>query len=84
MNDRIAEYCKKLRLSSAFAENAVSLTAESNQEYMLKILEAEIEQRWQKKCLRNLKQAGFDQIENCNFKLDTELKKIHSSKPLVK
>lgn len=71
MNDRIAEYCKKLRLSSAFAENAVSLTAESNQEYMLKILEAEIEQRWQKKCLRNLKQAGFDQIKTFeNYQFD--------------
>ena len=48
MQETMHKYCKLLRLSSTFADNALSMGAESNQAYLLKILKAEIEEREEK------------------------------------
>jgi len=42
----IASLCKKLRLSRNLAENAMRLEANTHQEYLLRLLELEIE-RWE-------------------------------------
>ena len=52
MKDKIYEYCKELRLSATFAENAVGFSGETNQDYLLKVLQAEIDYRSNKR--RNL------------------------------
>lgn len=70
MKDKIYNYCKELRLSTTFAENAVSMSGETNQDYLLKVLQAEIDYRNNKRRQLHLKQAGFDNIktfENYDF-----------------
>ncbi len=63
MKDKIYECCKELRLSTTFAENAVELTGDTNQDYLLKVLRAEIDYRNNKRRNLHLKQAGFDNIK---------------------
>lgn len=71
MKDKIYEYCKELRLSATFAENAVGFTGETHQEYLLKVLQAEIEYRSNKRRNLHLKQAGFDNIKTFeNYQFD--------------
>ena len=60
MRNQIYEYCKELRLSSSFADNALTLTGDTCQEYMLKVLRAELDYRTEKRKKLHLKQAGFD------------------------
>ena len=45
MKDKIYNCCKELRLSTTFAENAVSMSGGTNQDYLLKVLKAEIDYR---------------------------------------
>lgn len=71
MKDKIYEYCKELRLSATFAENAVGFTGETNQDYLLKVLQAEIDYRSNKRRNLHLKQAGFDNIKTFeNYQFD--------------
>jgi len=63
MKEKIYNCCKGLRLSAAFSENAVTLSGDTNQEYLLKVLQAEIEYRSNKRKNLHLKQAGFDNIK---------------------
>ena len=44
-SERIAASCKQLRLSSNLAERAMSQEGETNQEFLCKLLENEIEYR---------------------------------------
>lgn len=70
IQDKIAQYCKELRLSAALAENAMEMTGETNQEYLLNLLHAELTYRANKRRNLHLKQAGFDSIktfENYEF-----------------
>ena len=71
MKDKIYEYCKELRLSATFAENAVGFSGETNQDYLLKLLQAEIDYRSNKRRNLHLKQAGFDHIKTFeNYQFD--------------
>ena len=71
MKDKIDEYCKELRLSATFAENAVGFSGETNQDYLLKVLQAEIDYRSNKRRNLHLKQAGFDHIKTFeNYQFD--------------
>lgn len=63
MKEQIYEYCKELRLSTTFAENATAISGENNQDYLLKVLRAEIEYRNNKRKTLHLKQAGFDNLK---------------------
>lgn len=45
MKEQIYACCKELRLSTTFAENAMSMSGDTPQEYLLKVLEAEIDYR---------------------------------------
>lgn len=63
MKDQLYECCKGLRLSITFADNALSMSGDSHQEYLLKVLRAELDYRNNKRKKLHLKQAGFDQIK---------------------
>ena len=59
----IAALCKKLRLSRNLAENAMRLEANTHQEYLLRLLELEIEHRENTRRDKLLKNAGFYTIK---------------------
>ena len=63
MKEQIYACCKELRLSTTFAENALSLSEATPQEYLLSVLRAEIDYRNTKRKKLHLKQAGFDNIK---------------------
>lgn len=63
MKEKLMECCKQLRLSAKLAENAMTATGATNQEYLLEVLKAEIIYRSTKRRNLNLKKAGFDNIK---------------------
>lgn len=63
MKQKIAECCKRLRLSRNIAENCDHVEAESPQAYLLEILQQEIAYRETARKGRLLKQAGFYAIK---------------------
>lgn len=63
MKEQIYACCKELRLSTTFADNALSMSGDSNQDYLLKVLAAELAYRNHKRKNLHLKQAGFDNIK---------------------
>jgi DNA replication protein DnaC len=63
MKEQIFKCCKELRLSSALAENAMTISGSTNQEYLFNVLQAEIKYRNIKRRNLHLKQAGFDSIK---------------------
>lgn len=63
MKNQIYECCKELRLSTTFAENALSMSGDNSQDYLLKVLRAELDYRNNKRKKLHLKQAGFDNIK---------------------
>lgn len=70
MKTQIYECCKELRLSTTFAENSLLMTGDTCQEYLLKVLNAELDYGNNKRKKLHLKQAGFDVIktfENYDF-----------------
>ncbi len=63
MKEQIYECCKELRLSAIFAENAILMSGNTHQDYLLELLKAEIVHRTNKRRNLYLKQAGFDSIK---------------------
>lgn len=63
MREQLLRCCKQLRLSASLAENAMTATGATHQEYLLEILTAEIELRNIKRRNLYLKKAGFDNIK---------------------
>lgn len=63
MNEQILSCCKELRLSTTFAENALTMSGSTPQEYLLEVLRAEIDYRNNKRKKLHLKQAGFDNLK---------------------
>lgn len=63
MKGQLLDCCKQLRLSAKLADNAMSATGATNQEYLLEILKAEIVYRELKRRNLALKKAGFDNIK---------------------
>ena len=61
---RISECCKLLKLSQHMAQNSMTISAESNQEYLLKLMEKELQYRDELRKERNLKNAGFYTLKN--------------------
>lgn len=62
LHEEISARCKKLRLSSNLAEKAMTLTADSNQEYLYLLLEDEIEHRHKTRITKLLNTAGFPKM----------------------
>lgn len=63
MKEQIYTCCKELRLSTTFAENALSMSGDTPQKYLLGVLRAEIDYRNTKRKKLHLKQAGFDNLK---------------------
>lgn len=63
MKEQIYACCKTLRLSTTFADNALTLSGDTPQEYILSVLRAEIDYRNNKRKKLHLKQAGFDNLK---------------------
>ena len=59
----IASCCKRLRLSKNIVEMSVKIQADSHQEYLLKLLQAEITHREKARRDKLLKKAGFYTIK---------------------
>ena len=55
----IADCCKKLRLSRNIVEMSDKIEADSHQEYLLKLLQAEVAHREEVSMNKLLKKAGF-------------------------
>ncbi|ACR79988.1 IS21-like element ISKol3 family helper ATPase IstB [Kosmotoga olearia] len=60
MKEIIAQYCKELRLGKSIVENYQRIQAETNEEFLLKLLKLEIENRRVSRKNRYLKQANFE------------------------
>ena len=63
MRKKLLECCKQLRLSATFAENAMTATGATNQEYLLEVLKTEIAYRNIKRRNLYLKKASFDNVK---------------------
>jgi len=63
MKEKIYEYCKQLRLSATLAENAMSVTGATHQDYLLEVLKAEVDYRSNKRRNLYLKQASFESMK---------------------
>ena len=59
MNEALATFCKKLRLSAALANRAMTQEGTSHQEYLLNLLNSEIASRDAARIARNMNTAGF-------------------------
>ncbi|ACR79974.1 IS21-like element ISKol3 family helper ATPase IstB [Kosmotoga olearia] len=60
MKELIAQYCKELRLGKSIVENYQKIQAETNEEFLLKLLKLEIENRRVSRKNRYLKQTNFE------------------------
>ena len=66
MREKLLECCKQLRLSSVLADNAMTATGATHQDYLLQILNTEIINRSNKRRNLHLTKAGFDNIKTFN------------------
>jgi len=64
LESRISECCKMLKLSQHMTQNSMALSAGTNQEYFLKLMEMELKYREELRKTRNLKNAGFQVLKN--------------------
>lgn len=71
LEDKIIACCKKLRLSRNFADMAMMADGESHQEYLLKLLVAELKNREQCRITKLINAAGFYSIKTFDeFRFD--------------
>jgi DNA replication protein DnaC len=59
LKDEIAECCKALKLGRSIADMSMELTADTHQEYLLKLLQAEVKHREEARKNTLLNTAGF-------------------------
>ena len=62
--------CKKLRLSHNLADMAQTTDGASHQEYLYKLLSAELKNREQGRISKLIKGAGFYNIKTLGFRFD--------------
>lgn len=71
MKELIKEYCKQLRWGNGLVKNYVNIEADTNEEFLVKLLEMELKTREVHRKNRCLKQANFDVIKTFNgYSLD--------------
>ena len=64
MLSRIAEYCKTLKLSKNIVENCSKINADTNEEFLFKILNLEVEHRKSVRINQLIKKAGFQTLKS--------------------
>jgi len=92
MKELIAQYCKELRLGKSIVENYQRIQAETNEEFLLKLLKLEIENRRVSRKNRYLKQANFEvmktfedySFENVQIPQSITLKELREGRFLEK
>lgn len=62
--ERIAELCKAMKLSARIAENAMSVTGKTNQEYLINLLQSEVDFRRNAKITKRINEAKFPYPES--------------------
>lgn len=62
IQEKIAMYCKQLRLSSNLAERAMTQKGDTNQEYLSNLLSNEIKYRQERRTMKLLNTAGFPRM----------------------
>ena len=62
--NEIASLCKSLRLSSGMSQRAMTLSGETNQDYLIGLLRQEVEARRESRIARYIKEAGFPYPES--------------------
>jgi len=71
LSHEIADCCKALKISQNMVENSQKVTADSHQEYLLKLLKLEIEHREKTRQNRLIKNVGFYTMKSLEvFKFD--------------
>jgi DNA replication protein DnaC len=71
LNDKIIECCKKLKLSHNLADMAQTTDGESHQEYLYKLLSAELKNREQGRVATLINSAGFYSVKTLDgFRFD--------------
>lgn len=63
MQELITKYCRELRLGQGFVENYPTIEADTHEQFLLKLLQMEVERRAVHRKNRLLKQAGFPVIK---------------------
>ena len=63
IESRLIECCRKLRLGRNLAENAMRVKSDTQPEYLLKLLEAEVDYREKRRVDRLIKEAGFYSVK---------------------
>lgn len=64
VREQISACCKRLRLSQGLAANIDIIEAENREQFLLTLLQLEIEHRDQARMTRNVKNAGFYTLKN--------------------
>lgn len=72
--DEIAACCKALKLGQHLVENCARITAESHQDYLLKLLQLELEQREASRLERLLRSANFYTVKTFDEYIFDEIK----------
>lgn len=62
LKESIAQYCKKLKLSSNLAERAMVQKGDTNQQYLCNLLEDEVRYRKERRITKLLNTAGFPKL----------------------
>ena len=62
--ERIAELCKAMKLSARIAENAMSATGKTNQEYLINLLQSEVDFRRNARITNRINEAKFPYSES--------------------
>lgn len=69
--DTIAELCKSMKLSARMAENAMSVTGKTNQEYLINLFQTEVDCRKNARVAKRMNEAKFPYTESFDlFKPD--------------
>ena len=64
MKELISDYCKKLRLGKSIVTNYLEIEAKSHEEFLVKLLQLEVENRNTARKNRYLKQAKFEIVKS--------------------
>jgi DNA replication protein DnaC len=67
------DLCKQLRLSTTLADRALTLTADSHQEFLAELFTAEISDRKAKRCDSLLRSAGFYSIKTTDGFIEDDI-----------
>lgn len=63
MKDIIVEYCKILKLGQSITHRYLGIEADNHEEFLVKLLQGEVERRQRERVNRLIREAGFDVVK---------------------